>query len=154
MRVGPHVTPVPQGPSRLDDGWLWPCNHELYDVKPLNDILAVQAAGYGGGSLVYANVAMRPPQEVFDEAWPQPYSRATLDPYYDLVSYMLDVRPVTADPRTGELPPKTRFMARAAGALGASDGFFHPNLAVTFDDEGPGQRNRFGVAQRGCQFVG
>jgi hypothetical protein len=67
---------------------------------------------------------------------------------------MLDVRPVTADPRTGELPPKTRFMARIVDTLGEGEGFFHPNLAVTFDDAGPGQRNRFGVAQRGCQFVG
>jgi cholesterol oxidase len=144
----------PRNLSRLDDGWLWVCGHGLYDVKPLNDILAVQAAGYGGGSLLYANVAMRPPPEVFDKAWPRPYSRETLDPYYDLVSYMLDIRPVPRDPRTGELPPKTRFMARAAESLGQSDGFFHPNLAVTFDDTGPDQRNRFGVAQRGCQFVG
>jgi hypothetical protein len=30
-----------------------------YDVRPLNDVLVVQAAGYGGGSLVYANVQMR-----------------------------------------------------------------------------------------------
>jgi cholesterol oxidase len=144
----------PRDLSRLDDGWLWLCDHGLYDVKPLNDILAVQAAGYGGGSLVYANVAMRPPQEVFDKAWPEPYSRETLDPYYDLVSHMLDVRPVPVDPHTGELPPKTRFMARTAEQLGASDAFCHPNLAVTFDDEGPDQRNRFGVPQRGCQFVG
>jgi cholesterol oxidase len=28
----------------------------LYDAKPLNDVLVVQAAGYGGGSLIYANV--------------------------------------------------------------------------------------------------
>lgn len=32
-----------------------------YDVKALNDVLVVQAAGYGGGSLIYANVQMRPP---------------------------------------------------------------------------------------------
>lgn len=56
----------PRDLSRLDAGWLWLCNHGLYDARPLNDILAVQAAGWGGGSLVYANVAMRPPQEVFD----------------------------------------------------------------------------------------
>jgi cholesterol oxidase len=62
----------PRDLSRLDDGWLWVCEHGLYDIKPLNDILAVQAAGYGGGSLVYANVAMRPPAEVFDHAWPPP----------------------------------------------------------------------------------
>jgi len=144
----------PRDLSRLDDGWLWLCDHGLYDVKPLNDILAIQAAGYGGGSLVYANVAMRPPQEMFDRSWPKPYSRAALDPYYDLVSYMLDVRPVAPDPQTGTLPPKTRFMAHTADRIGATDAFFHPNLAVTFTDEGPDQRNRFGAPQRGCRFVG
>jgi cholesterol oxidase len=43
----------------------------LYDVKPLNDVLVVQAAGYGGGSLIYANVQMRPPAEVFEDGWPR-----------------------------------------------------------------------------------
>jgi cholesterol oxidase len=141
----------PRDLSRLDDGWLWLCGQGLYDARPLNDILAVQAAGYGGGSLVYANVAMRPPQEVFDLSWPEPYSRAALEPYYDLVAHMLDVRPVPADRRTGELPPKTRLMAKAAGLLGHSDGFFHPNLAVRFEGEGP---NRFGVTQNACTFSG
>ncbi|GAA0514271.1 hypothetical protein Ade02nite_89860 [Paractinoplanes deccanensis] len=144
----------PRDLSRLDDGWLWMCGHGLYDALPLNDILAVRAAGYGGGSLVYANVAMRAPAEVFDDRWPAPYTRQMLDPYYDLASYMLNVRPVPADPRTGELPPKTRLMARAADDLGHADGFFHPNLAVTFDDHGPHQTNRFGVPQRGCTFCG
>ncbi|WBB70063.1 GMC family oxidoreductase [Micromonospora sp. WMMD812] len=145
----------PRDLSRLDDGWLWVCEHGLYDVRPLNDILAVQAAGYGGGSLVYANVAARPPQEVFDAApWPEPYSRDMLEPYYDLVAHMLDVRPIPPDPRTGDLPPKTRLMARAADQLGFAAGFFHPNLAITFADEGPDQVNKFGVPQRGCTFVG
>ncbi|MBO0851214.1 MAG: GMC family oxidoreductase, partial [Pseudonocardia sp.] len=141
----------PRDLRRLDDGWLWLCNHGLYDAQPLNDILAVRAAGYGGGSLVYANVAMRPPQEVFARYWPEPYSRAALDPYYDLVAHMLDVRPVPADPRTGELPPKARLMARAAGLLGHADSFFHPNLAVRFQDPGT---NRFGITQGACTFSG
>lgn len=144
------VGSFPRDLSRLDDGWLWLCDHGLYDATPLNDILAVRAAGYGGGSLVYANVAIRSPAEVFDDRWPAPYSREHLDEYYDLAAYMLDVAPVPA----GDLPPKTRFMAAAADRLGHRDGFFHPNLAVTFDDRGPGQTNRFGVPQRGCTFCG
>lgn len=142
----------PRDLSRLDDGWLWACDHGLYDARPLNDILAITAAGYGGGSLVYANVAVRPPPEVFDAAWPEPYRRPQLDPYFDLAAYMLDIQPVTADPRTGQPLPKTRFMAEAADRLGYADGFFHPNLAVTFADHGPGQVNKFGVPQRGCTF--
>ena len=33
----------PRDLSRLDAGWLWLCNHGLYDARPLNDILAVRA---------------------------------------------------------------------------------------------------------------
>lgn len=40
-----------------------------YDVRPLNDVLVVQAAGYGGGSLIYTNVQMRPPPQAFAEGW-------------------------------------------------------------------------------------
>lgn len=47
-----------------------------YDVRPLNDVLVVQAAGYGGGSLIYANVQMRPPRDTFNDDWPGGYSRA------------------------------------------------------------------------------
>ena len=42
------------------DGLLWERGKGLYDIRPLNSILVDQAAGYGGGSLVYANVQMRP----------------------------------------------------------------------------------------------
>ena len=65
------------------DRMLW---HEggPYDVKALNDIVVVQAAGYGGGSLIYANVQMRPPADLFDDGWPHGLTRSTLDPYYDV----------------------------------------------------------------------
>jgi hypothetical protein len=37
-------------------------------VKDLQGVLAAQAAGYGGGSLVYANVHLRPPPRIFAPA--------------------------------------------------------------------------------------
>jgi hypothetical protein len=55
-----------------------------------NDRLVVQPAGYGGGSLVYANVQMRPPAELFRRV-----AVAVLAPgarsHHDLVASMLDV---------------------------------------------------------------
>ena len=126
-----------------------------YDVRPLNDVLVVQGAGYGGGSLIYANVQMRPPAEAFDEGWPAGYSRATLDPYYDLVAYMLDITPVRDDPETGALPPKTRLMEEAAHRLGRGAQFFRPNLAVRFDGAGEAPtQNKFGAPQSGCIHCG
>jgi cholesterol oxidase len=127
----------------------------LYDVRPLNDVLVVQAAGYGGGSLIYANVQMRPPPHVFDTGWPAGYTRAALDPYYDLVAHMLDVRPVEPDPSTGELPPKTRLMTEAATRLGRRAQFFQPNIAVRFEGAGePPTPNKFGMPQSGCLHCG
>ena len=126
-----------------------------YDVRPLNDLLVVQAAGYGGGSLIYANVQMRPPAETFDEDWPRGYSRTALDPYYDLVAHMLDIRPVGKDPATGELPPKTRLVEDAMRRLGRGAQTFRPNLAVRFDGAGDAPApNRFGALQSGCLHCG
>jgi cholesterol oxidase len=126
-----------------------------YDVRPLNDVLVVQAAGYGGGSLIYANVQMRPPPDAFDDGWPRGYSRAVLDPYYDLVAHMLDVRPVEPDPATGELPAKTRLMEEAALRLGRRAQSFRPNIAVRFEGAGePPTSNRFGALQSGCLHCG
>jgi cholesterol oxidase len=126
-----------------------------YDVRLLSDVLVVQAAGYGGGSLIYANVQMRPPPEAFDDGWPAGYSRAALDPYYDLVAHMLDIRPVQPDPASGELPPKTRRMEEAAARLGRQDQCFRPNIAVRFEGAGAApQPNRFGALQSGCVHCG
>jgi cholesterol oxidase len=126
-----------------------------YDVRPLNDVLVVQAAGYGGGSLIYANVQMRAPREVFDGGWPSGYSRTALDPYYDLVAHMLDIRQVGEDPATGELPRKTRLMEDAALRLGRGAQFFRPNLAVRFEGAGEAPSpNRFGALQSGCLHCG
>jgi cholesterol oxidase len=126
-----------------------------YDVRPLNDVLVVQAAGYGGGSLIYANVQMRPPADAFDDGWPAGYSRTALDADYDLVAHMLDIRPVEKDPATGELPRKTRLMEEAATRLGRSAQFFQPNLAVRFEGAGEAPTpNRFGAPQSGCLHCG
>ncbi|WP_433608111.1 GMC oxidoreductase [Dactylosporangium sp. CA-139114] len=140
----------PRELSDPDQGWLWAHEQGLYDIRPYPHMLTVTAAGYGGGSLVYANVAMRAPAEVFTEHWPAPYRRDTLDPYYDLAADMLAIRPVPPDPRTGQLPPKTRLLA----AGGADHGVFLPNLAVTFGPPGLPVRNRFGATQAGCVYCG
>jgi cholesterol oxidase len=126
-----------------------------WDARPFNEVFVVQGAGYGGGSLIYANVQIRPPADVFDGGWPSGYSRATLDPYYDLVAYMLDIQPVAEDPATGELPRKTRQIEAAANRLGRGAQSFRPNLAVRFD--GPGEDptpNKFGALQSGCLHCG
>ncbi len=142
--------PYPRNYQNPLDGWLYQADRGLYDVHATSEMVAVQGAGYGGGSLVYANVQMRPPHDVFAQGWPQGYSRATLDPYYDLVAHMLEVRPLPKAQWSDS--PKTPFMYSLAKQLGREAQLYAPNLAVRFH----GSRetfapNRHGALQRACR---
>ncbi|MGI9511134.1 MAG: GMC family oxidoreductase N-terminal domain-containing protein, partial [Geminicoccaceae bacterium] len=120
--------------------WLWSVDQGIYDIRDLDDVVSVQAAGYGGGSLVYANVHLRAPDEVFQQGWPSEYSRKNLDPYYDRVAYMLDVRPVPSDQKLSKAK-QLRGLAdsdRLSGLVDAID----PPLAVTFDLQSQGKGER------------
>lgn len=144
------INPFPRNWSNPFDGWLWSSNQGLFDVKLCQEMTVVQAAGLGGGSLIYANVQMRAPAAVFDRGWPRGYNRAALDPYYDLVAYMLAINPM---PRS-RLPAKARLTEVAAQRLGRSAQFCVPNLAVDFDTPGLAHLNGFGALQRGCTSCG
>src|SRR5262249_27565664 len=153
LRLGdPNAHDFPREASGKD-AWSW-CpekgTHGLYDVKPVSEMEYVQSAGLGGGSLIYANVHLRMPADGFARGWPEGYSRAALDPYYDLVAYMLDVAPIPADRR----PPKTVGFATAAERLGRSGYFLYPQLAVNFGKAEVETTNRFGQVQEGCRYCG
>ena len=65
----------------------------------MRDVAVVTGAGVGGGSLVYANVQLRAPEEIFDDpAWPAAIDAAELDRYYRRSEDALDPR-VTPDDR-------------------------------------------------------
>lgn len=134
--------------------WSWNTDQGLWDVLDLGDVISVQAAGYGGGSLIYANVHLRPPDEVFDDKWPEAYASGTiLRDYYDLVAAMLDVSPLTSDTAHYPSPPKSDGMERAAAGLGRKDECFRPPLAVNYTNL-PGDLNAFGMTQRACTGCG
>lgn len=134
-------------------GWLWQDAQGLFDVRPCGEMTIVQGAGWGGGSLIYANVHLRPPADLFQRGWPAGYSRAALDPYYDLVAYMLDIAPITASSHLG-IPPKAAWMKQVAAKLGREAQFCYPNIAVDFSAPGIKHQNKFGVEQSGCTYCG
>jgi len=75
--------------------WMWSDGQGLWDLRDLDGVAVAQSAAYGGGSLIYANVHLRPPREVFDDVWPRDCAgREGLDRYYDLAGYMLDIAPI------------------------------------------------------------
>ncbi|HEX4210433.1 MAG TPA: GMC family oxidoreductase, partial [Candidatus Binataceae bacterium] len=145
------TNPFPRDWNNPADGWVWEISQGLFDVKPFQQMMVVQSAGLGGGSLIYANVHLRAPEAVFAKGWPSGYTRAALDPYYDLVAYMLDINPMDKSPRG--LPPKTNLMRSVAGKLNRKEQFCLPNIAV---DLGPldKHKNKFGVEQQGCTYCG
>jgi cholesterol oxidase len=54
--------------------WRYPGRNKfrgLYDVRFFSGLAAVVASGVGGGSLIYANIHIRPDDNVFDDPrWP------------------------------------------------------------------------------------
>lgn len=147
------ANPFPRNWKNPADGWLWEVNQGLIDRKLFQDMSVIQAAGLGGGSLIYANVHLRAPEAIFEQGWPQGFSRKALDPYYDLVAYMLDINPITKASHLG-LPTKARLMESVARSLGRSQQFCYPNIAVDFGPPDIVHKNKFGAEQRGCTYCG
>jgi cholesterol oxidase len=152
---GPESDPAAAKVEAPDSGLLfWGMNHGMWDVRDLGEILAAQAAGYGGGSLVYANVHLRPPAEAFEEGWPDDYRAHKLKRYFDLAAYMLDVKPY---PEEAPKLAKTAQMESAAKQLGERVHCFRPPLAVNFGHplpRGETETNRFGREQGHCELRG
>jgi cholesterol oxidase len=129
--------------------WRWPAHGNargLYDVRFFSALAAAVASGVGGGSLIYANIHIRPDAVIFeDPRWPDQITRATLDPYYDRVRDMLGLAPL---PPALWLPKRDRFRA-AATAIGRE--VFDPDQAVSWTDpETPGREPCQLVAE--CEF--
>ena len=58
--------------------------HGMFDLRNYDHMDALVCAGLGGGSLIYANVFLEPPDEVFEEGWPTSCTKKTLKPYFDV----------------------------------------------------------------------
>jgi choline dehydrogenase-like flavoprotein len=129
--------------------WLWSRDNGLYDVRDLDHTVSVQAAAYGGGSLIYANVHLRPPRRIFDHGWPEEYANGRLEPYFDLAAYMLRASPIPTR------LAKTLQLKKAAERLhGSADKhWFRTPLAVSFDSH-PDDTNAFGREQHACDMRG
>jgi cholesterol oxidase len=118
----------------------------LLDVRLMRDVTVITAAGVGGGSLVYANVQLRAPADVFDGGWPAGTTRTELDPWYARTEAALDPRETPDDPPL----PKVRAFAAAGRRVGREAQRLP--LAVHFG--APREHPFSGVPQEGCQNLG
>jgi cholesterol oxidase len=129
--------------------WRYPLRQHsqgLYDLRFFSGLGAVVASGVGGGSLIYANIHIRPDAVVFDNPrWPREINRQSLDPYYDRVSDELQISPLPEDIK---LPKRDAYRLAAAKA---GRQIFDPDQAVSWKvGSGPGRSACQLVAE--CEF--
>ncbi|MGH9447937.1 MAG: GMC family oxidoreductase N-terminal domain-containing protein, partial [Terriglobia bacterium] len=114
----------------------------LYEFIVFKDIAVMKGCGLGGTSLVNANVAIIPDEDVFTKLdWPRAINRSVLDPYYAVALKMLASTP---HPHATQLL-KVEALERRAKEIGYQAFGLHIN--VNFDIDGP---NPHGVPQKPC----
>jgi cholesterol oxidase len=133
--------------------------HGMFDVRSYHGLDAVVCAGLGGGSLIYANVFLEPPDQVFAIGWPRGLDRAALAPYYAVAKAVLGARPIPdmSEPRRvitrTEMFQRVARAERRATALADINVFFGNDhtkpLAIGAQD-----RNQYGALQTSCVYCG
>ncbi len=114
----------------------------LYELLNHPDISVIKGSGLGGTSLINANVAIIPDEEVFAQFnWPSAIQYQALLPYYQRAAQVL-----AANPRPDALQlAKVQALNRRAVEIGTTA---QPlNIVVNFSIDGP---NPYGVQQKPC----
>jgi cholesterol oxidase len=137
----------------------------MFDVRTFHRMDTVTCAGLGGGSLIYANVFLRPPEHVFAAGWPQGLNRQTLAPYYDVGQSILGAKPVPpAAPGDRRYLLRKQQFASFAKEQGLQS--HDADIAVYFGrgysydgqaaptEIGVQEPNRFGARQTSCTYCG
>lgn len=133
----------PRSPFKFKDNFWDPSKglHGMLNIWGFENMGAVVSSGLGGGSLIYANVLIRKPEEYFIkedvnkggwEYWP--VTRAELDPHYDRVEEMMNAQRYPLDHSPYDRTSKTNVFRDAAAQLNLD--WHLPKLAVTFRNKG------------------
>ncbi len=136
-------------------------SHGMFDVRNFEHLDALVCAGLGGGSLIYANVFLQPPDEVFDDNWPETCKKSVLQPYYEVSKAVLGARPIP--PHKGDDDPRRiirtqRFQEFAESEQRESElvdiNVFFGNDFEKPLDIGIQDKNRYGAVQTSCVYCG
>ncbi len=139
--------------------------HGVYDIRSYDHMDVIQGAGLGGTSLIYANVFLLPPQEIFDQRWPDSCKKKELLPYYAVAKEVLGSRPVPGYDNQGKRPAKgsrrqiirTELFEHVAKRIGAGSKLTDLNVFFGNDPEKPLEmglqdKNRYGATQTSCVY--
>jgi cholesterol oxidase len=120
----------------------------------LDDVLILSGAGVGGGSLVYANTLLVPPDEAFaNPGWPKDRDwSTTLRPFYDTAKKMLGVTEVPAD------FPADLLLKAAAEKIGMGQSYRRQQVGVFFGEPNKRVPDPYfagaGPERSGCNLCG
>ena len=123
-------------PRDAEDAWVWNqdapehCDGWI-DLRIMDQMWVAQGSGVGGGSLIYANISIDAPEQVFHSGWPSAITLKALRPYYDMAADMLKPARVPENQWT----ERFKLMRDAADAIGEKERVRALELAVTFDPE-------------------
>lgn len=134
-------------------------SHGLFDVRTYQHMDAMVCAGLGGGSLIYANVFLEPPDAVFDHNWPETCKKPALQKYYQVAKEVLGARPVPQndDPRRQII--RTGYFKDFAESEQRTSQLVDINVFFGNDfnnplDIGVQDKNRYGALQTSCVYCG
>ena len=128
----------------------------IFQTTFLNDIMVLHGSGVGGGSLVYANVLMKPDDRLFESSgWRHLADWKTLlAPHFETAQKMLGVA------ENPLLEAADKALESIAVKFGKGETFRPTEVGVYFNTEKPGelvQDPYFGGAgpdRRGCDYCG
>jgi cholesterol oxidase len=131
--------------------------HGMFDVRNYRHLDVVVGAGLGGGSLIYANVFLEPPDEAFDERWPASCKKPALLPYYRIAREVLGARPVPQNDDPRRQIVRTELFQNVARELGRQSALVDINVFFGNDFANPlppGEQaiNRYGARQTSCVY--
>jgi cholesterol oxidase len=132
-------------------------SHGIFDVRNYKHMDVLIGAGLGGGSLIYANVFMIPPDEVFDERWPNSCKRNKLLPYYAVAKEVLGSRPIPVNDEPRRQIIRQQLFAEVAKKNRKNSELVDINVFFGNDFEKPlaigeQDRNRYGALQTSCVY--
>ena len=136
--------------------YFWMPNLGLYGFQAMTlmkDVFILHGTGVGGGSLVYANNLLIPPDEVFDDpSWGGHGWKEKLMPYYKTAQRMLGVTLSKVVVKSDEL------LKECAEEIGREDTFHVNDVGIYFGEKGVTVPDPYfdgkGPERTGCELCG
>jgi len=136
--------------------YIWLPKLFLYGIQCITlfrNLFVIHGSGVGGGSLVYANTHLIPPDEAFnDEDWGASDWKERLLPYYGLAKRMLG----TTQART--FGKSDHILKDCADDMGKGDTFYNVDVGIYFSDNKDWDEDPYfngeGPSRKGCIHCG